>query len=170
MSHIKVSWEEYFTLLEKLARQVRAQYIPNQIVCIATGGLIPGMVISKIFKAPLAILAAESYPIGKSGTEANKGEVVFARDLAKTRPGFGNRALLIDDLTDTGDTMAQGVEWIQRHYGSALVTLKTATVWHKDRSIFKPDFFVEEILPLQDGEYPWIIQPVERYENYEIEA
>ncbi len=165
MEQVKISWEEHLRLIEALAEQVKKVFAPNQIVCIATGGLIPGMILSKIFKAPLAILSAESYKADVNGVKNQKGEVVFSRDLAKTRPGFGNKILLIDDLTDTGDTMAKSLEWLKNHYGEFISELKTAVIWHKNKSVFRPDFIVEEFFPDADGQYPWIVQPLEKYET-----
>ena len=166
MEQQKISWEKHLTLIESLAEQVKKSFSPNQIVCIATGGLIPGMILSKIFKAPLAILSAESYQADESGVHSQKGEVVFNRDLAKTRPGFGSRVLLIDDLTDTGDTMAKSLDWLKNHYGELIGELKTAVIWHKNKSVFRPDFIVEEFFPDSDGQYPWIVQPLEKYEKF----
>lgn len=165
MEKVEISWEKHLALIETLAEQVKKSYLPNQIVCIATGGLIPGMILSKKFSAPLAILSAESYKADVNGVKNQKGEVVFSRDLAKTRPGFGSRVLLIDDLTDTGDTMAKSLEWLKNHYGEFISELRTAVVWHKSKSIFRPDFIVEEFFPDSAGRYPWIVQPLEKYEK-----
>lgn len=165
MNRLEFTWSEYLCLIEKLAKKVKENFIPNQIVGIATGGLIPAMVLSKIFKAPLAILAAESYCVGKDGFKDQKTEVVFSRDLTKTNPGFGNQILIVDDLTDSGETMEKSIEWIKKNYGDSAEQMKTAVIWHKDKSIFQPDFIAEILKPDSAGNYVWIIQPIEKYER-----
>lgn len=162
---VKIGWKKYFELIEVLASIIRKKFIPNQIICIATGGFIPGLVLAKIFDVPLATLAAESYHRSGGRFKDQKGKVVFARDLAKTRPGLGNRVLLIDDLADTGDTLKQSIIWLKRNYGEAIDELKTAVIWHKTKSICRADFFVKEIKADKNGKYPWIIQPIEKYER-----
>lgn len=165
MNRLEFSWPEYLQLIEKLAENVKQKFIPDQIVGIATGGLIPAMVLSKMFKAPLAVLAAESYRAGKDGFNDQKTEVIFSRDLTKTNPGFGSSVLIVDDLTDSGETMEKSIEWIKKNYGDSVKQMKTAVIWHKEKSVFHPDFTAEILKPDADGEYPWIIQPIEKYER-----
>jgi len=164
MNRLEFTWPEYLRLIEKLAGKVKEKFIPDQIVGIATGGLIPAMVLSKILKAPLAILAAESYRAGKDGFKDQKAEIIFSRDLTKTNPGFGSRVLIVDDLTDSGETMEKSIEWIKKNYGEAVQEMKTAVIWHKEKSVFHPDFTAEILNPDTDGNYAWIIQPIEKYE------
>jgi len=55
---LHVSWEQYNTLIERLALQVHESgWHFNQVICIARGGLRVGDVMSRIFELPLAILS-----------------------------------------------------------------------------------------------------------------
>ena len=59
---LHVSWDEYNTLVERLALQVHESgWRFNQIICIARGGLRVGDVLSRIYELPLAILSTHSY-------------------------------------------------------------------------------------------------------------
>ena len=58
MPTLNVSWEQYHTLIERLALKVHESgWRFNQVICIARGGLRVGDVVSRIFELPLAILS-----------------------------------------------------------------------------------------------------------------
>jgi len=62
MSTLNVSWDQYHTLIERLALRVHESgWRFNQVICIARGGLRVGDVVSRIFELPLAILSTHSY-------------------------------------------------------------------------------------------------------------
>ena len=100
---LKVSWDEYNTLVERLAYKVyESRYEFNQIICIARGGLRVGDVLSRIFEMPLAILSTHSY-VADGGT--SRGELVIAEHMTMTKPRLGDRVLLVDDMVDSGHTL-----------------------------------------------------------------
>ena len=56
-----VSWDEYHTLIERLALKVyESGWKFDQVLCLARGGVRPGDVFSRIFDVPLAILSTSS--------------------------------------------------------------------------------------------------------------
>jgi uncharacterized protein len=80
-----------------------------------------------------------------------------------TTPQLGSRILLVDDLVDSGQTLAQTVTWLQDHYGDNIQAVRTAVIWYKACSVITPDYYVD-YLP----DNPWIHQPFERYEQIEL--
>ena len=83
MPSLHVSWDEYNTLVEKLALKVHESgYDFDQIICIARGGMRVGDVLSRIYERPLAILAERAIVSAVSGfsrAEANvAGPGIFA--------------------------------------------------------------------------------------------
>jgi len=159
MKKLKISWEEYNQTVEKLAKIIRDSNYPfNMIVALARGGLRPGDVLSRIFKVPMAILSVESYR--GDNIEDQRGHMVFSRDLALTVAGIRDKVLLVDDLADTGITLEKSLQWLKHYYGFYISEIKTATLWSKKDSKYKPDFCAN---PLKDS--PWIVQPFEVYEN-----
>ena len=154
---IHVDWAQYNTLVEKLAFTVHESgFRFNQIICIARGGLRVGDVLSRIFDQPLAILSTHSYT-AEGGTI--RGELVIAEHMTMTKPRLGDRVLLVDDMVDSGHTLeAVYRELPQRfpHIGA----IKTAVLWWKGCSVFKPDYYVD-YLP----DSPWIHQPFEVYDD-----
>ena len=103
MAGLTVSWEQYNTLVERLALKVHESgYGFNQIICIARGGMRVGDVLSRIFETPLAILSTNSYAAA-GGTL--RGELVIAEHMTMTSPRLGDRVLLVDDMVDSKWTL-----------------------------------------------------------------
>jgi hypoxanthine phosphoribosyltransferase len=158
MPDLYVTWPEYYEKIEQLAAKVYAsKWEFNQIVCIAKGGLRVGDILTRIFDLPLAILATSSYGGPDNRT---RGTITFSRDLVMTTTNLGSRVLLVDDLADSGVTLAKTVQWLNHHYGFYIDDLRTAVLWYKGCSVIEPDYYVD-YLP----ENPWIHQPFERYET-----
>lgn len=154
---LEVTWDQYNTLVERLALAVHESgYEFDQIICIARGGLRVGDVLSRIYELPLAILSTHSYT-AEGGTI--RGELVIAEHMTMTKPRLGDRVLLVDDMVDSGHTLAAVYDELPRRH-PRIVSLKTAVLWWKACSVFKPDYFVE-YLP----DNPWIHQPFEIYDH-----
>lgn len=157
---IHVEWPEYFGLLHKLFGIIAdSGFKPKQVVCIARGGLIPGDLASRFFSVPLAILSVSSYPDGATGQEV----MHFSRELTSAKPLEHEGVLVMDDLTETGMTLDETVKWLCHWYRLPREQVRTATIWHKPWSKFKPDFFAAEVLEGPNGEKPWIVQPQESF-------
>jgi len=69
----------------------------------------------------------------------------------------GKKVLIVDDITDTGDTLSLSVA-----YAKSLnpAEVKTAVLQHKTCSSFTPDFYAQKII-----RWRWIIYPWARYED-----
>ena len=154
---LHVSWDRYNTLIERLALVVHESgYAFDQIICIARGGLRVGDVLSRIYDMPLAILSTHSYA-AEAGTV--RGELVIAEHMTMTSPTLGSRVLLVDDMVDSGHTLAMVVAELPKRHPH-IVALRSAVLWWKACSVFRPDFHVD-YLP----DNPWIHQPFEIYDR-----
>jgi uncharacterized protein len=154
---LDIDWPRYNMLVEALARNVHhSGFRFNQIICIARGGLRVGDVLSRIFDQPLAILSTHSYT-AEGGTI--RGELVIAEHMTMTRPRLGDRVLLVDDMVDSGHTLAAVHDELPRRFPH-VVELRTAVLWWKACSVFKPDYYVEYL-----ADSPWIHQPFEVYDD-----
>ena len=154
---LNVSWEQYHALIERLALAVHESgYAFDQIICIARGGLRVGDVLSRIYEKPLAILSTHSYA-ADGGTV--RGELVIAEHMTMTSPTLGSRVLLVDDMVDSGHTLAMVVAELPKRHPH-IVALRSAVLWWKACSVFRPDFHVD-YLP----DNPWIHQPFEIYDR-----
>ncbi len=162
---LEYDWPAYVALIESLAAKVKAAYRPDQVVGIASGGLIPAMILAKCLDVPLGVMAAASYETGESNVKNVRGPVRLGSSMASIMPKPGRRVLLVDDLTDSGGTMTACAAWLREFHGDVVREIRTAAIWHKTRSTFRPDFLAAEVQPNPDGRYPWIVQPFEKYER-----
>src|SRR3990167_9225180 len=151
--HLYVSYDEYHSLIEKLAIKVhQSGWEFDTILCLARGGMRPGDILSRIFEKPLAIISTSSY-------RADAGTVQEHLDIAKfiTTPQgeIAGRVLLVDDLADTGHTLQAVIGMLRENY-PAITEMRSAVLWSKASSTFAADYSVE-FLPTN----PWIHQPFE---------
>ena len=152
-----VSWEDYHRLIERLALQVyESGWSFDAVLCLARGGVRPGDVFSRIFDVPLAILSTSSYR-AEAGTV--QGDLDIARHMTMTRGPLQGRVLLVDDLADSGVTLQKVIGHLQSNFGD-VAEVRSAVIWVKGCSAFRPDYFVDEL-----PHNPWIHQPFESYDT-----
>ena len=157
MPSLHVSWDQYNTLVERLALAVHESGFEfNQIICIARGGMRVGDVLSRIYERPLAILSTHSYA-AEGGTI--RGELVIAEHMTMTSPRLGERVLLVDDMVDSGHTLDLVHRTLPQRFAH-ITACKTAVLWWKACSVFEPDYYVEYL-----ADNPWIHQPFEVYDT-----
>jgi hypothetical protein len=151
-----ISWDEYHRLIERLALAIHAsRWSFEAILCLARGGLRVGDVISRIYDMPLAILAASSY---REAAGREQGQLDIGEFITMTSGTLAGRVLLVDDLVDSGVTLTRVIDHLKQRFPS-IEEVRTAVIWYKACSIFRPDYHVE-YLPTN----PWIHQPFEIYD------
>lgn len=69
----------------------------------------------------------------------------------------GKKVLIVDDITDTGDTLQLSVDYVK---SLRPAEIRTAVLQHKTCSSFVPDFYGQKII-----KWRWIIYPWARYED-----
>jgi hypoxanthine phosphoribosyltransferase len=154
--HLYVSYDEYHNLIEKLAIRIhQSGWQFDTILCLARGGMRPGDILSRIFDKPLAIMSTSSYR-AEAGTV--QGNLDIARYITTPKGEIAGRVLLVDDLADSGLTLNAVVSQLRNNY-QPITELRTAVIWTKGVSTFKPDYQVD-YLPSN----PWIHQPFESYD------
>ena len=159
-----ISWDDYNSIVEKLAIKIHDNYKPDLLIGIMRGGAPIIDVLSRVFKLKCAYLAVESYS-GK-GIEDQQGKLTFSREMSSTVQNLGGNLLLCDDLSDTGVTLNRSIEWLKKYppLKGKIKSIKTAVLWKKAKSTFNPDFCA---VVLKTN--PWIVQPFEHYEEIRIE-
>ena len=159
---LTITWDDYNALVERLALAVyESGWRFNQIICIARGGLRVGDVLSRIYEVPLAILSTHSYT-AEGGTV--RGQLVIAEHMTMTAPRLGERVLLVDDMVDSGHTLAAVFKTLPERFPH-IVDIRTAVLWYKGHSVFRPDYYVDHL-----PENPWIHQPFEVYDTLRPEG
>ncbi|MDR2128059.1 MAG: phosphoribosyltransferase [Burkholderiaceae bacterium] len=155
--HLYVSYDEYHKLIEKLAIKIyQSGWKFDTILCLARGGMRPGDILSRIFGTPLAIMSTSSYR-AEAGTQ--QGHLDIAHYITTPRGQIAGKVLLVDDLADTGHTLAAVIDRLRNNY-QPITELRSAVIWTKGSSAFTADYSVE-LLPTD----PWIHQPFEGYDT-----
>ena len=154
---LRVDWEEYYRLIELLALKIHQSGYPfDSLLGLARGGLRVGDVISRIFERPLAVLTVSSY---REAAGTVRGPLRIAASISSLEAEPRGRVLLVDDLADSGASLAGVVQYLNERFAH-IDELRTAVIWVKASSRFRPDYFAS-YLP----DSPWIHQPFERYDQ-----
>jgi|TARA_B100000700_G_scaffold94635_1_gene106755 hypoxanthine phosphoribosyltransferase len=159
-----INFEEYTKIVEQLSIEVHKKYKPTVLVGIMRGAAPIIDILSRILKLPIAYIVIQSYS-GK-GIEDKQGELMFAREISSLAKNEDfERVLLIDDLSDTGLTLNKSIEWLKNYdpINKFIKEIRTACLWKKKSSSFRPDFCVVNL-----NSDPWIVQPTEHYEEIDI--
>ncbi|GAA0753724.1 phosphoribosyltransferase [Ideonella azotifigens] len=159
--HLYVSWDDYHLLIERLAIQVHESgWQFDQILCLARGGMRPGDVLSRVFDKPLAIMSTSSYR-AEAGTI--QGRLDMAKYITMPKGELAGRVLLVDDLSDSGETLKAVVDRLRGL--PQIQELRSAVIWTKAVSSYMPDYYVEML-----ATSPWIHQPFEEYDSLRPEG
>jgi len=129
------SWDELYTLLTELAKSIRTEYRPEIIIGMARGGFIPARIISDLLDVPtIGTIGVAFYEdIGK---RMKKPTITQALNIEVK----SKRVLVMDDIVDTGESLAIVVAEIK---GRAK-EVRTAVIYRKPWARFIPDFSVRE--------------------------
>lgn len=152
MNRLYVNFEQYKRLCDRVIEHViQSHWQPDHILGVSRGGLPLADALSRAFKKPMAVLAASSY-IGEQGTQ--QGQLQVSASIATIYPLTGN-VLLVDDLVDSGQTLEKLTQIVPTQCHQA-IELRTAVIWTKPTTKFKPDYWVETL-----NEDCWVVQPFE---------
>lgn len=152
----KLSWEDIEETIGTLASQIRDEgFAPDYLIGITKGGLIPLYFLSKEFDASgILTVSARSYKKDARGELT----VTYLPDIDLN----GKNVLLVDEISDTGNTMQVLAGMIREKY--AVAQLKTlALVVNKVRCQFWPDYHgIEDdrwiVFPWEKKEFPEYFQ------------
>jgi len=151
ISFVAPSWDQVYDMLIELARRVKdSGFRPDLIIGVSRGGWAPARIMSDLLEnANTASIRIEFYLA--PGVTARKPVI----SQAVMVPVKGVNVLVVDDVSDTGESLKVAVEHLDVGGAKAI---KTATLFYKPQSIFKPDFFIVQT-------EQWVIFPWERLEN-----
>jgi hypothetical protein len=165
-SIIYTSWSEIDRSARNLYERIRKERIHSEQdkpVCIIypqRGGMGVGRLFSDKFRVNcvIAIDASLYKGIGKRNKTVESGE--FPQKLMRLAKEFeGGWMLLVDDVSDTGRTLAELIRRLDSEIGNK-IEFVTSTLDYKSKSIFKPDYYDREVNPKT-----WIVYPYELNET-----
>lgn len=133
----------------------RAEYNPLVILGVGRGGMIPaamvGYVHGRVHNLFPEVECVYAWSYMQDSTHKTPGGIKIdwpAPEIIEGWVGLGENLLIVDDLTDTGETLEA--------YKGKFPLAKTATLIHKKSSTLTPDFYGRE-----DTEGLWYVFPWE---------
>lgn len=129
-----LTWDRFGAATRELSRKIVASgFVPEVVVAIARGGLLPaGAIAYGLGAKNCGTLNVEFYT--GIGTVLDQPEVLPPElDLGYLK---GRRVLLVDDVADSGQTLKLGVELLEAE--GALV--RSVTIFTKPTTIVQPDY------------------------------
>jgi hypoxanthine phosphoribosyltransferase len=141
-----MSWDSFQNLAEEAARKiVESGYEPDFMVGLARGGWVLSRVLCDFLGIKdLVSLKVEHW--GVTATPDGKARIKYPFDVDLT----GRRVLVVDDITDTGQSMIVAMDYIMTLNP---LEVRTAALQHITGSEFTPDYYGDEI------SWRWVIFP-----------
>lgn len=141
-----MSWDYFYKLSKIVAEKIKASgYNPDLIVGLARGGWCLARVLCDFLGVKdLVSLKVEHWGITATPDGKAKLKYPFSMDLT------GRKVLVVDDITDTGESMMISVNYVKSLNPREV---RTATLRHIEESKFKPDYYAEDI------SWRWVIFP-----------
>ncbi len=145
-----ISWAAIHRLARKLAEQIRkAPFRPDVVVAIARGGYVPARLLCDCLDlTDLGSIQIVHYTAGADKQSKAKLVEGIGRDVN------GKKILLVDDISDTGDTLELARHHLEEHRAGSI---RSAVLQHKQTSAVVPDYFAHRIIKWRWIIYPWAI-------------
>lgn len=142
-----VSWQAVYRLSRELARSIKAAgFRPDIVVAIGRGGYVPARLVCDFLHLDrLTGIKVEHYVATQKQTE-----VVIRYPLNSDVHGLD--VLIVDDVNDSGDTLAAVVRYLD---GFAPRAVRTAVLHEKAVTRFPADFVARRIRKWRWIVYPW---------------
>jgi xanthine phosphoribosyltransferase len=139
-----VTWKNIMSMCSKIVEQLKDKY-PNivdyDIMGLSRGGLVPSVIISNMLNI------RKVYSVGlKTYTEQEKttAELYQVPDLSSM-----NKILLVDDISDTGESFLQTKEMLVNK------EVVTASLFLKNKTKFVPDIVAKKANNDSWVVFPW---------------
>ncbi|ARM75171.1 phosphoribosyltransferase [Acidianus manzaensis] len=143
-----VKWEEIVDLSTRLSEILKEEYVPDVIIAIARGGLVPARLVADALGImDVLSLKVEHWVMTASHTPEAKIKYPYKVNLE------GKKVLLIDDITDTGDSLIITSKYVKENFNPSEV--KSSTLQYILGSKFVPDYYAQTVKDWTWFMYPW---------------
>ncbi len=151
----QVGWAEIERWADEVARKVRAgEAVPETIVGLTRGGWVPARLLcDRLGVRRLVSLRAQHWGV----TATRDGTAQLTEGLSG--PVRGERVLVVDDITDTGESLALALQHVR---SVAPARVETAALLHIAHSKFVPTYYAEEI---PRSAWVWVVFPWNYWED-----
>jgi hypoxanthine phosphoribosyltransferase len=145
-----LSWNRVIRDTKKLSKNIKdSGYKPDIVVAIGRGGYVPARILCDyLLMRDLTSIKVEHWGIAATETERAVVKFPLCADIKN------KKVLLVDDITDTGDTLRVSLEYLKTFEPK---DIKTAVLIHKTCSVIIPDYFVSRVTKWRWIIFPWHI-------------
>ncbi len=145
-----VSWEIFYDMTRQLAYLIQEDdYRPDIIIAIARGGYTPARILSDY----LGVMDMTSFKVKHYRSLDKQPGARIEHPLAADVSG--RRILLVDDVSDSGDTFDVAIDHINTCANP--IEIRTAVLHHKIVSKYKPTYYTREVREWHWITYPWAV-------------
>ena len=129
-----LDWHEFGQASRELAVQVQQSgFVPDMVVAIARGGLLlAGSVAYALDVKSCGAINVEFY----TGVDLRLDEPVLLSPMLDTPSVAGQRVLLVDDVSDSGRTLAMVLELLL----NAQADVRSLCLYSKPETLLEPDY------------------------------
>jgi hypoxanthine phosphoribosyltransferase len=145
-----VSWDEIVEWSRGLSETIKKSgWLPDVVVAVSRGGFVPARLICDFLDIS-DLLSIQSQHWVEAAKAAEKAILKYPYHLDLS----DKNVLIVDDIVDTGDTLALAKEFIEKEWKPKSV--RTATLqWISSVAKFKPDYYYIEVKEWTWFQYPW---------------
>jgi hypoxanthine phosphoribosyltransferase len=145
-----VSWDYAISLSGSLAAMIRAsRFTPDIVIAIGRGGYVPARIVcDRLLMTDLTSIKIEHW--GTAGHKLDQARVRFPLSVNVEEKNL----LVIDDITDTGETLMAAREYLAPF---APGEIRTGVLQHKTSSAYQPDYYAELLSDWKWIVYPWAL-------------
>ena len=149
-----VTWSEIEKWCETINRKMLEDFRPDVIIGLSRGGLVPARILSDI-NLIKDLYAIKTEHWGLTATVDGTAVLKYGLNV----PVEGKKVIIVDDITDTGQSMKLAHDYLQ---SLKPAEVKTATMLHITHSSFEPDYYGEKV---EESQWTWFIFPWNVYED-----
>ena len=155
-----VTWAEVDGWADAVERLVRASgHVPETIVGLTRGGWVPARLLAdRLGVHRIVSLRAQHWGVTATPT----GDARLTEGLSGSVKG--ERVLVVDDITDTGDSLRLAVDHVR---AAEPARVESAAFLHIAHSKFVPTYWAEEI---PRDQWVWVVFPWNYWEDLETLA
>jgi hypoxanthine phosphoribosyltransferase len=140
------TWQELHDYAKQTADRIKgSDFHPDIIIGLSRGGLVPARLFCDFLHVKNCFTIKVDH-WGLTATKDGKARLTHKLDMDLT----GKKVLIVDDITDTGQSMELAKKHIEELNPSEI---KTATLVHLNNSKYTPDFYGHE------RPWAWIVFP-----------
>jgi len=151
----RTTWADVDGWADRLAEKIRsASAVPETIVALTRGGWVPSRLLSdRLGVRRIVSLRAQHWGV----TATPDGKAQLTEGLSG--PVDGQKVLVVDDITDTGESLSLAATHVAERHPARL---ETAACLHIAHSKFVPTYYAEEI---PRAGWVWVVFPWNYWED-----